>query len=80
MLSPSAYNAATSLALCCPITSQVKGYPFEVALQGAGAVNGVVLADQIRNLDWRAQNAEFAARAGQQVVADVLAKVLTLLK
>ena len=53
VVSPSAYNSKVGLALVCPITSKVKGYPFEVPLPDGGPVQGVVLADQLRSLDWR---------------------------
>jgi mRNA interferase MazF len=79
VLSPKAYNAATGLMLCCPVTTQVKGYPFEVALVGVNGLKGVVLADQIRNLDWEARGAERAGRAAADVVADVLGKLKVLL-
>ena len=80
VLSPSSYNGRTGLALCCPITSQVKDYPFEVVLPAGGPVTGVVLADQVRSLDWQARGARFAARATPQTTADVLALTLTLLE
>jgi mRNA interferase MazF len=79
VLSPLAYNAATGLMLCCPVTSQVKGYPFEVELVGVKGVKGVVLCDQLRSLDWEARKAEKAGRAPDDVVADVLAKLKVLL-
>ncbi len=56
VLSPSAYNGRVGLALFCPITSQVKGYPFEVRLPAGSPVSGVVGADQVKSLDWRAQS------------------------
>ena len=79
VLSPQAYNGTTSLALCCPITSRVRGYPFEVALPPTGPVTGVVLADQVRSLDWRARGARFACKAPRRVVNEALAKVGVLL-
>jgi mRNA interferase MazF len=79
VLSPKAYNAATGLMLCCPVTSQVKGYPFEVQLVGIKGLSGVVLSDQLRSLDWQARSAEKIARAADDVVADVLAKIRVLL-
>ena len=79
VLSPEAYNEKTGLSLCCPITSRAKGYPFEVALPSTSAVWGVVLADQIKNLDWRARHARFECRATPQVVSEVLQKVNVLL-
>jgi mRNA interferase MazF len=65
--------------LCCPLTMQAKGYPFEVPVDGPGQKVGVVLADQIRSLDWRVRRAEPAGRASQEALADVLAKALVLL-
>lgn len=62
VITPRTYNAKTGLALICPVTSRVKGYPFEVALPVDGYVNGVVLADQVRSLDWRARQAEKASK------------------
>jgi mRNA interferase MazF len=75
VVSPGAYNRASSLALLCPITSRVKGYPFEVPLPEDVGVAGVVLADQIRSLDWRARNAKLVARAPEAVVREVLARL-----
>lgn len=79
VLSPLAYNARTGLALCCPVTSRAKGYPFEVALPEDLPVDGVVLADQLRSLDWRARNATVIARLPEAVVSSVLARARTLL-
>ena len=79
VVSPREYNAITSLALCCPITSQVKGYPFEVALPADLSINGVVLADQIKSLDWKARRARFECRSNNQVINEVIGKVSTLL-
>ena len=80
VLSPRSYNAPAGLALFCPISSRVKGYPFEVPLPAGGPVQGVVLADQIKSLDWRVRKARRIARAHQTVVAEVLAKAQTLLE
>jgi mRNA interferase MazF len=80
VLSPRSYNAAAGLALFCPVTSRVKGYPFEVLLPAGAAVQGVVLADQIKSLDWRARKARRIASAPEEVVAEVLAKAQTLLE
>lgn len=80
VLSPEAYNAKTGLALFCPISSRVKGCPFEVQLPIAAAVSGVVLSDRIKSLDWKARNAQFECRAPGQVVSEVLSKVNVLLE
>jgi mRNA interferase MazF len=79
VVSPSAYNEKIGLALLCPITNQVKGYPFEVALPKGVGVSGVILADQIKSLDWKSRNTEFNCNAPHEVVNLVLAKLSTLL-
>jgi mRNA interferase MazF len=79
ILSPRVYNAKARLAIACPITSHAKGYPFEVALTGPGTVAGVVLADQIRNLDWHARRVEFAAKVPVEVLTDVRERLRVLL-
>lgn len=79
VLSPSSYNARVGLALFCPVTSKEKGYPFEVKLPAACAVQGVVLADRIRSLDWRARGAEFICSVSGKVMEDIAAKVSLLL-
>jgi len=71
VLSPHAYQARTGLALVCPITRQAKGYPFEVALPAGFPVDGVVLADQVKSVDWRARRSSFIARAPEEVVRSV---------
>lgn len=79
VVSPPTYNSKVGLALVCPITSRVKGYPFEVALPEGGPVQGVVLADQLRSLDWRSREAELIANAPIAVVERVLRLVAALL-
>ena len=79
VVSPSTYNSKVGLALVCPITSRVKGYPFEVALPEGGPVQGVVLADQLRSLDWRSRDAELITKAPIAVVERVLQLVGALL-
>lgn len=79
VLSPEAYNRKIGLFLACPITSRVKGYPFEVPLPEGLPVGGVILADQIKSLDWKARNAEFASATSDHVVNDVAALVLPLI-
>ena len=79
VLSPEAYNRKTGLALICPVTSKVKGYPFEVPVSTTAGVQGVVLADQLRSLDWRARRAEWIEQAQPKVVEKVLNLLDTLL-
>ncbi len=78
VVSPEIYNGKVGLALLCPITSQAKGYPFEVEIPPELGVSGVVLADQVKSLDWRARKATRFAELPASVVRDVLGKVLTL--
>ena len=78
VVSPQAYNARVGLALFCPITSQVKGYPFEVALATGGKTTGAILSDQIKSLDWRARGATKCDAVPEAVMKDVLAKISVL--
>jgi mRNA interferase MazF len=79
VLSPSAYDGKVGLAILCPITSQVKGYPFEVAIPSGSKLAGVVLADQVKNLDWRVRKAEFICKLPRKTTDEVLEKLGTLL-
>ena len=79
VLSPASYNRRSGLMLCCPITSRVKGYPFEVALPEGSGVIGVVLADQLKSLDWRARKAKLIAPASAEVLAMVTSRILPLI-
>jgi mRNA interferase MazF len=74
-----AYNQKVGLFIVCPITSQVKGYPFEVPISTKSGIRGVVLADQIKSLDWRARKAEFVEAAATDMVEGVLARILPLI-
>jgi mRNA interferase MazF len=79
VLSPAAYNRRANLALVCPITTQAKGYPFEVALPAGLPLSGVVLADHLKSADWVARRAEFVSKASADVLAEVTAKIRPLL-
>jgi mRNA interferase MazF len=79
VLSPSNYNAAVGLALFCPVTSRVKGYPWEVPLPEGLPVSGVALSDQVKSLDWRIRQAERIAALPAAVMAEILGKLGTLL-
>lgn len=78
VLSPQKYNKLASLMLCCPLTSVVKGYPFEVPTKVGGKA-GVALADQVKSFDWRARRAKKVGAVEQAVLDEVLAKIETLL-
>lgn len=76
-ISPQAYNAKVGLAIFCPITSQIKGYPFEVKLKLNGK-SSVILSDQIKNLDWRERKASFIAKADTKIIKETLQKIALL--
>ena len=80
VLAPAPFNGRIGLALVCPVTSRVKGYPFEVALPGIKNISGVVLVDQLRSLDWRARRAQPAGKAPASMMAEVMAKLRPLLE
>lgn len=79
ILSPSTYNGKVGLAIVCPITNQSKGYPFEVAIPIDSGIKGVILSDQIRSVDWRGRQAEFAGKLPDGTLKQVLRKLNTLL-
>jgi len=79
VISPASYNRRSGLMLCCPITSRVKGYPFEVAIGEKEDLTGVVLADQVKSLDWKARQASKKGKASSQVMAETISKLQTLL-
>jgi mRNA interferase MazF len=79
VLTPAAYNRVVGLAVFCPVTNLAKGYPFETALPSGLRVQGVVLADHVRSLDWRTRRAEFICAAPADVVEHVAAKVQALI-
>ena len=79
VLSPGAYNGKVGLALLCPVTNQVNGYPFEVLIPAGLAVSGAILADQVKSLDWRAREAEFACSVPAETMRDVLQRAIVLL-
>ncbi|MBI2294725.1 MAG: endoribonuclease MazF [Betaproteobacteria bacterium] len=80
VLSPAKYNRASGLMLCCPMTTQIKGYPFEVPVESPGGARGVVLADQVKSVDWQARRAQRKGRAAGGAVTDVLARIQALLR
>ena len=76
VISPAAYNGRTGLLLCCPMTTQIKGYPFEVVVEGKRA--GVVLADQVKSLDWVARKAKYKGKVTPAELAETRAKIVAL--
>jgi mRNA interferase MazF len=79
VLSPAVYNGKVGLALLCPITDRVKGYPFEVPIPGNMEVTGAVLSDELKSLDWKAFKAELICRLPEATVSEVLRKIAALL-
>jgi mRNA interferase MazF len=77
VVSPAAYNGKTSLMICCPMTMQIKNYPFEVLV--AGAPPSVVLADQVKSLDWRVRKAKRKGAVSAEELAEVRAKIVALI-
>lgn len=78
VISPRAYNRRVGLALCCPVTSQVKGYPFEVLLPQGLGVEGAILSDQIKSLDWRVRKAKRIGNLPADVLQETVGKILAL--
>lgn len=79
ILSPQNYNGKIGLAILCPITKQIKGYPFEVLIPEGLPVAGAILSDQVKSLDWRARDAELICTLPTETISEVLQKLVTLL-
>lgn len=79
VLSPQTYNSKVGLAILCPITNQIKGYPFEVLLPAGLPVEGAILSDQVKSLDWHARNVEFICTLSDEAVSEILQKLGALL-
>jgi len=79
VLSPKNYNGKTGLAILCPVTSQIKGYPFEVLLPVGLPVAGAILSDQVKSLDWHARNAELICTLPAEIISEVLQKLSAVL-
>ena len=79
VLSPESYNGRVGLAILCPITNQLKGYPFEVAIPPGLDITGVILSDQVKSLDWRASRAEFIAALPNDTITEALQKIGAIL-
>ena len=79
VLSPRSYNGKTGLAILCPVTSHIKGYPFEVVLPDGLPVSGAVLSDQVKSLDWRVRNTELICTLPDEVGSEIMQKLGALL-
>ena len=80
VISPGSYNFKSHLALFCPVTSRQKGYPFEVPLQNSKNINGVIISDQVKSLDWTQRNVEFIEKADAKVFEEVREKLSLLIE
>jgi len=80
VLSPATYNSKVGLALLCPVTNKIKGYPFEVDVPEGLKITGTILSDQIKSLDWKARNAAFICHLPKEIIDQVLTKAATLLR
>jgi mRNA interferase MazF len=80
VLSPKAYNGKVGLALLCPITSQVKGYPFEVLMPEGLEIAGAILSDKVKSLDWKARKAKFSCKLPSEKFNEVIKKLNTLIR
>jgi mRNA interferase MazF len=79
VLSPKSSNSKTGLAILCPITSQIKGYPFEFLLPEGLPVAGAILSAQVKSLDWQAHNAELIGNLPDEITSEALQKLNALL-
>lgn len=78
VISPKQYNSKVGLAIFCPITSQPKNYPFEVNIPEGLKISGVILADQIKNLDWKIRDVKFICKLSSEIFEEVKIKYNTL--
>ncbi len=78
VISPKEYNEKVGLALFCPITSKIKGYPFEVRIE-TERINGVVLSDQIKSLDWKTREIEYITKDAQEKIEEIIDKINILI-
>ncbi len=79
VLSPAAYNSRVGLMICCPITKQAKGYPFEVLIQKNPKVSGIILADQAKSLDWKARGAKKKGQVSDPELTETINKLKAII-
>ena len=80
VVSPKNYNRKTGFALICPVTSRVKGYPYEVLIPEGLIISGVILSDQIKSLDWRVRKADYICALPEDAFEEIQGKALTLIE
>lgn len=79
VITPREYNEKVGLALCCPITSKIKDYPFEVRINIQGKIEGVILSDQVKSLDWQERQARYIAAAPKDALDETIEKMNLLI-
>ena len=80
VLSPKEYNEKTGLALICPVTSKIKGYPFEVRIPEGLFIDGAILVDQIKSLDWLSLSVQFICKIPAEIMQEVMLKLEVLIR
>jgi len=80
VISPLIYNKKVGLAVFCPITSQIKGYPFEIIIPDGNKIRGVILADQVKSLDYNSRKVQFISKLPSVATEEVLNKLMTLIQ
>ncbi|TDF94676.1 endoribonuclease MazF [Paenibacillus piri] len=80
VISPAAYNGKVGLSLLCPVTSKIKGYPFEVIIPQDLPIEGVILSDQVKSLDWQSRQATFICKIPDETLAEVVSKMELLIR
>ncbi|MFB5762000.1 endoribonuclease MazF [Paenibacillus medicaginis] len=80
VISPATYNRKVGLSLLCPVTSKVKGYPFEVIIPQDLPIEGVILSDQVKSLDWQSRLATFICKVPDETLAEVVSKMELLIR
>ena len=79
-LSPASYNRKSGLAIFCPITSRKKGYPFEVEISNKAGIDGVVLADQLKSLDWKIREFSFIETCSEETLKAIVSRAISLIQ
>ncbi|BFH62101.1 MULTISPECIES: endoribonuclease MazF [Paenibacillus] len=80
VISPAAYNGKVGLSLLCPVTSKIKGYPFEVVIPQDVPIEGVILSDQVKSLDWQSRQATFICKVPDETLVEVVSKMELLIR
>lgn len=80
VISPAAYNGKVGLSLLCPVTSKIKGYPFEVIIPQDLPIEGVILSDQVKSLDWQSRQAAFICKVPRETLSEVISKMELLIR